>query len=317
MIKKGKFMRNKLRIFILSLLVFFLLTNVVYAEKWSFVALADNRGSFDHYREVLKLIKKIDDNPKHNSIPVDFILACGDLDPVEKNDAIYKEIFPDQSIIYFPVIGNHEIDDITNKEYIVKTILPRLRSKIKRTDKINANYYFDWKNVRIIALDQYSTFGKGNDRGWVTSIGAAWLEKTIKSTPKKIDHIFIAMHEPAFPRGRHLREGGLTNEEIACWEMFVENNDRVRAVLVGHTHTYSRMRVKNPYKAASSTTNYPDEKGGIYQIDTGNAGNTWGGDPSLTIVWIEINGKKIDFKTIQASVDDYKFKKTDTWKYEK
>jgi len=309
-------MKNKLHIFVLSLLVFFLLTNIGYAEKWSFVAFADNRGSFDHYREVLKLIKKIDDNPKHNSIPVDFILACGDLDPVEKNDAIYKEIFPKQNIIYFPVIGNHEIDDITNKKYIVETILPRLKKRITTTDEKNANYYFDWKNVRIIALDQYSDFGIGNDRGWVTKKGAAWLQKTIESAPKKIDHIFIAMHEPAFPRGRHLREGGLSKEEIACWEMFVNNNDRVRAVLVGHTHTYSRMRIKNPYKAASSTTTFPDDKGGIYQIDTGNAGNTWGGDPHLTVVWIEINGKNLTFKTIQASVDDYKFKKTDIWKLE-
>ena len=306
-------MKKKFIFIAITILLLFFSFNQAQAEKWAFVVLADNRGSSTYYYKVLKFIKKIDGNPKYGSIPIDFILACGDLDPIKQNDNIYKDVFPEQDVIYFPVIGNHDVDNIQNKEYIVETILGRLKDRIVTFDKSNANYYFDWKNIRIIVLDQYSDFGVGNDRGWVTKKGSRWLEKIIKTTPKKINHIFIAMHEPAFPRGRHLRRGGLTKDEIDCWKMFVDNNDRLRAIFVAHTHIYSRMRVKNPNKAASSTITFPDEEGGIYQIDAGNAGNTWGSDNKLTVVWVEVDGMNLIFKTIQASVEDCKFKEADFW----
>ena len=74
------------------------------------------------------------------------------------------------------------------------------------------------------------------------------VEQVIASAPPDIDHIFVAFHEPAFPRYRHIWDSfnASPEERDAFWNMLVAHNDIVRAVFVAHTHTYSRMRVLDP-----------------------------------------------------------------------
>jgi hypothetical protein len=88
--------------------------------------------------------------------------------------------------------------------------------------------------------------------------------------------------------------------------------DRVRAVLVGHTHSYYRMRVLDPAaKEANDPTAFPDKDGGIYQIDAGAAGN----GKKNTIVQIQTEGKNVLFRVIQAGRGANKqFTEADRWK---
>ncbi|MCK4798833.1 MAG: metallophosphoesterase [Spirochaetes bacterium] len=301
-------MKKKLFL-ILCLLLF--VSNILWVETWSFVAYADTRSAFESYRYVLKQIWNMNNLNSNNTL-VDFIVACGDMDPVSKNDMIYKEIFPDEKPLYFPVIGNHEHEPAKERNYVLNVLLPRISNVARVYDKKSANYYFDWKNVRFIVLDQYSKLGIGGDKGWVSIKGCAWIEETILSA-LDVDHIFIALHEPVFPRHRHLRKSGLSEEEINCWSMLVSYSDKVRAVFTGHTHNYYRMRVRNAQKVQASLTSYPDEEGGIYQIDTGNAGNKYGGDGKLTMVQVVIDGPDVIFKTFQSPTNKKDFKVTDNW----
>ena len=72
--------------------------------------------------------------------------------------------------------------------------------------------------------------------------------------------------------------------------MLVETDKRVRAVFVGHTHQYSRIRVYDPAgQAANDLSVFPDEEGGIYQVDAGAAGH---GDKN-TVVHIQVKNKNI------------------------
>ena len=61
-------------------------------------------------------------------------------------------------------------------------------------DKESVTFYYDWKNVRLIVIDQYAPYAKGLSNKTFLD----WLEKAILSA-KNADHVFIAFHEPHFP----------------------------------------------------------------------------------------------------------------------
>jgi len=286
-----------------------LLTGAVYAERWAFATFADNRDRFENYRYVLRQVKRINSDPETYSVPIAFMAGVGDIDPLAENDAIYKEFFPNEDPLYFPVMGNHEVEKAPDRDYMTQIILPRLGDTITRHNNEDGNYYCDWKNVRFIALDQYSGFGVGNDRGWITDKGATWLEEVITSATNA-DHIFVSFHEPVFPRVRHLRPQGLTEAERNAWKMLVSYSDKVRAVFTAHSHNYSRMRVVHP---ADGRTGYPDQAGGVYQVDVGNAGNTWESDGKHTLIKVEIDGMDVCFRVFQTPENKDEFTETDRW----
>jgi hypothetical protein len=212
--------------------------------------------------------------------------------------------------LLLPVIGNHEFENGgTHFRYARDVLVPSIPHAV-RMNATSCDYYLDHKNVRIIAIDAYTTLGKG---GVINDQGREWVEQVIKKTPSSIDHIFISFHEPAFPRYRHLRDSFNQNpkQRNAFWQMLLKHKDRVRAVLVGHTHAYYRMRVLDPAGAAANDPNvFPDEEGGIYQIDAGAAGN---GKVS-TIVQIQTQGKSVLFRVIQAERGAHKsFAEVDRW----
>jgi hypothetical protein len=150
--------------------------------------------------------------------------------------------------------------------------------------------------MRFIAVDGYTDLGKD---GVINDEGRRWVEQVIKATPSSIDHVFISFHEPAFPRVRHV--GDSFDQDIerrnAFWRMLLGYEDRVRAVLVGHTHSYYRMRVLDPGGiAANDPKAFPHEDGGIYQVDAGAAGN---GSVNI-IVQVQIEGRNLLFRVLQA-----------------
>jgi len=225
------------------------------------------------------------------------------------------------TVPFFPVRGNHEgADDV---DFLINSLLPAYGSEIHRLDDSSVNYYVDWKNIRLIVVDQFSQFSHETDTdlfSWLTpdggninAQGLKWTESVINSAGPEIDHIFIAFHKPAFPRHRHVHDSfdAFPENRDAFWNMLVRHNDKVRAVLVAHTHNYSRMRVKDP--TAAGDTDYPDQPGGIYQIDGGTTGKE--GDPN-TIVEIQVQGKNLAFRTVQAAGPGKPFKVIDQWALE-
>ena len=163
----------------------------------------------------------------------------------------------------------------------------------------------------MIVLDAYHESGKA---GVIQSSGLGWVEQILCETPAKIDHIFISFHEPAFPRGRHVADSfnADAKRRDAFWRMLLTaGGGRVRAVLVGHTHAYSRMRVRDPGSAAANDLSaFPNDAGGIYQIDAGAAGHGL----TNTLVQIQVEGKKILFRTLMAETGaDRPFAECDRW----
>jgi len=160
----------------------------------------------------------------------------------------------------------------TNAEYIRDKIIPLIPNVVRRHDK-SCDYHVDHKNVRIISLDGFSC--ELGTWGVINKTGKEWVEETIKSAPSEIDHIFVTFHCPAFPRGRHTHIYFVESPEDrnTFWNMLIAHRDRVRAVFVGHTHHYYRVRVLDPAGAAANNPKlFPDEEGGIFQVDVGASG---------------------------------------------
>lgn len=199
---------------------------------------------------------------------------------------------------------------IIDMDFISDKIIAAIPGAVRMSDK-SCTYYYDRENVRIISIDIFS--GEAGTGGVINDKGRAWTEKAITSAPATIEHIFIGFHAPAFPRVRHTNDCFITNtqQRNAFWNMLIAHKDKVRAVFNGHTHVYCRMRVLDPSGAdANDLSKYPDEEGGIYQV---NAGSTSQGMKN-TFVKIRVKGKDVYFRTYEAeNGKDQPFTIKDEW----
>lgn len=269
---------------LLTLLFLTLAVTPAFAQKWSFAVIADNRTSFSAYRNVVQEMRDLKANPAPSFPPIGFVLGCGDLGPVAKNDDIYRDIFKGKQPPFFPVRGNHET--AADVAYSFDRLLPSTGSDIKFHGKGCMNYYFDWKNTRFIILDQYCDISKVLGGRMVMK----WLEGAIASATAA-DHVFIAFHEPLLP-------GDLTGDEL--WNILFKHKDKVRAVFAGHYHSYDRKQ-------------FPKEEGGIYYINVGNAGWTTHSDNKQTIVEVMIDEGNVTFRAVQAPDGSADFKVQEQW----
>ncbi len=264
-------------------LVFF--STAVFAERWTFAAISDFYSSFGPFRNVLGEIRDMKANGNPRLPPIEFVLAVGDISPAAESLSIYRGFFPDRKPVFFPVRGNHE--ETEDLKVILDDMLKPLGTMVKSFDAGSVNYYFDWKNVRMIVLDQYSGFSKDFNEG----VLLRWLEEAIRSAAEA-DHVFIAFHEPHTPRE--------PLDDDALWELLLRNRNKVRAVFSGHTHVFNRRRI-------------PDRPNGIYCINTGNAGQKTHSDGYQTIVEVSVDKEKVFLRAVRAPNDTRDFKVTDRW----
>jgi len=254
-----------------------------FAERWSFAVFSDNRNFEIAYRNVLENINA--GGPADPQFPrPDFVVAAGDIDPVKRTLQLFRETMGPE-MPFIPVRGNHEAG--VDLLYILNDILPSENTPVVLYDKGSATFYYDWKNVRLIVIDQYATYA----RGFRDPKFLKWVENTIVSA-KDADHVFITFHEPRFPADV---------QSDPFWRMLLKHSDKVRAVIWGHTHAYGRLGVK-------------DSHGEIVAIDAGAAGNTGHSDGMNTFVQISLDGKDAAFRTVQAPDKTKNFKVTDNWK---
>jgi hypothetical protein len=261
---------------------------------------ADNRTAFAAFSNVLQSIKI--QWSATNVAPIDFVLACGDFDPAPKNDAIYQSIFGEKGPVLFPVRGNHE--EQSDVDHFLKVMLPRGAALISNRTGSGCGYCIDRDNVRVVVVDQYAD----RNADWMGTNEIRWTERMIAGATNAA-HVFVAFHEPVF---MNYGSGGGSPDAAHrdFWNMIVRHADKVRAVIVGHSHKYSRMRVKDP---AAVGSRLPDEPGGVYQIDCGNAGNRAHSDGKSTFVAVEVNGGDVAFKTYQEPDGATNFVVTDQW----
>ncbi|MGA2261226.1 MAG: metallophosphoesterase [Acidobacteriota bacterium] len=288
---KTKFHRKRLIRFFAVILFLVSAAAPVLGQSWSFSLVGDSRSGARDFKAALNYIREAKDTSGKKSDLPEFIVVAGDFDPDDVNYSLYRGVFSGTPYPRFlPVIGNH---DSGYRSFICDTIMPK--EGIHATfDKSTVSYYVDVRNVRMIVVDQYQ--GTGFKDGCVNDAGIRWVEQAITSA-NDVDHIFIAMHVPAFCRVRHVGEG-CPDQRNRFWDMLVRHQDKVRAVLAAHTHHYSVMRVRDPRGPANDGKSYPFEPDGIYQFDAGGAGNS--DDGKITVITFFIEGKAALAQAVQS-----------------
>jgi hypothetical protein len=266
----------------------------VLGQSWSFSLVGDARSGARDFKAALDYIREAKSPAGKRSELPEFIVVAGDFDPDDVNYSLYRGVFSGTPYPRFlPVIGNH---DSGYRSFICDTIMPK-EGIHASFDKSSVSYYVDVRNVRMIVVDQYQ--GTGFKDGCINDAGIRWVEQAITSA-KDVDHIFIAMHVPAFCRVRHVGEGfeSCPDQRNRFWDMVVQHRDKVRAVLAAHTHHYSVMRVHDPRGPANDGKSYPFEPDGIYQVDAGGAGNS--DDGKITVITFFIEGKAASAQVVQS-----------------
>ncbi len=281
-------------------------------DHFSFAVTADPRADHASWMNALCEIRDMKNDETPHFVTPSWILIAGDFDPARQRMEDVHDVFACRTLRpqVLPVVGNHDLK-AENAAFIRQDMLAAVPGLIKRQADA-CDYYYDFKNVRLIVVDLYDGLGHNGD---INKKGRQWVEGVICSAPASIDHIFIAFHEPAFPRGKHLEDSMNENrhQRDAFWQMLVAHRDKVRAAFVGHTHCYSRMRVRDPKGAAANNASvFPDEPDGIYQIDAGATGHA----ASNTFVRVQIDGKQVSARAYAAqNGTNQAFTVIDRWQF--
>lgn len=268
------------------------------AGAWSFAVVSDPHGAGGAWTAALGEIRDGAANrPPAFPIP-EIVAVAGDMDPAPAHYGAFMKVFasPSARPIFLPVIGNHSDENEPDElGYVREMIIPAIPGAVRRHAG-SCDFFLDRRDARFIVVDAYTELGT---KGVINPAGREWVRWAIDSAPPSIAHVFIFSHEPAFPRYRHT--GSSFNADRAArdafWRMLVKRRDRVRAFFAGHTHRYYRMRVRDPEgRAANDASRFPDEEGGIWQVDVGAVG------PGLTrtIVEVRVDGSRVVGRALQA-----------------
>ena len=260
-------------------------------QPFAFAVATDPHNDVDAFREVMREVRDLPArDPKLP--PGEFVLVAGDLHALEKIYAAYQDVFKGSPSMkaFLPMTGDHATEPL--RAFMSRGILAAV-PQARLPDPAVISYTFDWRNVRVIATDPNHPL-HGAKR-FLNENGCRWVEEAIRSAPPVVEHIFIGIHEPPFPRNRHLSEMNDEKRPLrdAFWNMLLKYRSRVRAVFTGHTHYLETMRVADPAGAAANDPKqYPVETGGIWQIGAGASGAR---ADFLSFVQVQVEGGAVRF----------------------
>jgi hypothetical protein len=265
---------------------------------WSFAVISDPHGAGSVWRAALEEIRDARANPTPPFSPAELIAVAGDMEPAPPHFRVFLDVFSSTAArpFFLPVIGNHSDENEPDElGYVRDTIIPALPGAVRRHAG-SCDFYLDHRNARFIVVDAYTELGY---KGVINAAGREWVERTIVSAPPSVGHVFIFSHEPAFPRYRHLGNSFDADPRARdeFWRMLVRHRDIVRAFFAGHIHRYYRMRVRNPGgRGANDTSSFPDEEGGVWQVEDGAVG------PGMTrtIVQVQVDGARVTARALQS-----------------
>jgi hypothetical protein len=159
-----------------------------------------------------------------------------------------------------------------------------------------AAYSFDYAGCHFVQLNSdywYSNHPDeqpGNMFGRLLPGQLDWFDQDLAAARNAgAKHIFVFVHEPAFPNGGHVQDslwGGGSPDGIAVRDRFwtAVNRAGVAAVFSGHEHNYSRTLIDNQTPVRWDHTTNPDFTKPTVQIIQGSAGAPFYAR-DLTVPW--------------------------------
>jgi hypothetical protein len=181
-----------------------------------------------------------------------FLLTPGDMDPPKTVRQQLDGVFG-ASLMWYPVIGNHELGSAATGPFLRDYFDKRMKGKVAPGPRGSeqSSYSFDAGEIHIAVIDVYWNGRPGPDNagrgGTVVPALRDWLKRDLQASSKPWK--LVAGHEPAYPQldkdwnvGRH--EGDSLDRDPAgrdaFWKLLEEQG--VAAYICGHTHRYSRYQ---------------------------------------------------------------------------
>jgi len=225
------------------------------------------------------------------------MVSPGDLDPPANVEWTIQQ-YIGQSYLWYPVVGNHDIEEPENIAWL--RAFDRDPNGSDPPNVVNdgppscpeTTYSFDYGNAHLVLLNEYcDAAGDANTDGDVPDVLYDWLVDDLNATDQQ--HIFVFGHEPAYPqpdadngRERHLGDSldGYPANRDRFWNLLQARD--VVAYICGHTHNYSVVQV-----------------GGVWQLDAGHARGL--GDPGApsTFLVVHVSGDIVTFEAYRDDAD--------------
>ncbi|MFH1278282.1 MAG: FlgD immunoglobulin-like domain containing protein [Candidatus Eisenbacteria bacterium] len=231
-----------------------------------------------------------------------FMVTPGDMEPPWDTRWTLDQVFgPD--FLWYPVLGNHELDSLAYVEYIRAYDLDpngAAEPNIVRTGPTNGvetTFSFDYDNAHFVVLNEY--YDGVSDMGTVGDVTDSlyeWLAADLAANTKP--HVFVFGHEPAYPQPD--ADNGRLRHEFDSLNQFPPNRDRfwsllrdsgVIAYICGHTHNYSA---------------YVRE--GVWQLDAAHARGLGDQGAPSTFLLITVDGDGVECETwrdVHDGIYDY------------
>ncbi|MCC6125889.1 MAG: metallophosphoesterase [Pirellulales bacterium] len=208
-------------------------TGISYAESWKFVYFADTRSSTDvNTTAVAELANRaVAEGAK-------FVLVGGDLalSGSAANFALWKSTMApayNAGIGVYPVIGNHDANDVTAFINAFGADLPDNGP----AGEVNRTFALTYNNALVLGLDEY--VGTSHT---ITTAKQAWITQQLQQRdPAVAQQVFTFGHDPAFK----VYHSDCLDDNATTRNTFI-NSLKIaggRTYFCGHDHFYDHARI--------------------------------------------------------------------------
>ncbi len=225
------------------------------AEPFSFIAMADSRGSNNGVNDavlsgIVDLV--VQEDARFVVFPGDLVNGSSDAGTLTSQLNHWRDVMAPIYLgdMYGAKIyagpGNHEIRD-SGSEGVWQSVFAELPTN-GPAGETHMTYSFDYLNAHFIMLN---TDRAGNAH----TVNYDWLANDLAGT--SADHIFVFGHEPAYPVGPHLGSSldAYPAQRDAFWQLLADYE--VGIYFAGHEHLYDHTQVDGVHQVISGTCGAP------------------------------------------------------------
>ena len=280
-------MKKYIKIVTVTLL---LLSNLLIAQGFKFVAMSDSRGSDNGVNT--PVLSALVNHMLETNHDIKFVVFAGDMvnghrhdpDRTKRELLHWKEVmapvYNHPSIVWpgvWPAVGNHEIRHRDHEDNF-RDVFQDVYMNGPKEQK-GLSYSFDFGNSHFCVMNTDAWYygdlsDTTDDRpDWHYIKYMDWVENDLKSAKERgIKHIFTFSHEMPFPIGGHLRDGlpnlgrnfkgdvdstrqWYLDRRDAFWNLMQEYD--ADAHICGHEHTYGRQEVNGVFQVLNGSSGAP------------------------------------------------------------